>query len=72
MEALPAHAAHAAPGLTHETPSCECVCTHADREGFILDAPPLAEAICQDPLLKRLKLVALPSDDSLLPRWGVG
>lgn len=43
----------------------------ADREGFILDAPPLADAICHDPLLKPLKLIAAPSDDSLLPRSGV-
>lgn len=42
----------------------------ADRDGFILDAPPLADAICHDLVLKRLKLIALPSDDSLLPRWG--
>lgn len=43
----------------------------ADREGFILDAPPLADAICHDPLLKPLKLIAAPSDESLLPRSGV-
>ncbi|KAL4443720.1 hypothetical protein ABPG75_011457 [Micractinium tetrahymenae] len=42
-----------------------------DREGTVLDAPPLADAICHDPLLRRLKLVALASDDTLLPRGGV-
>lgn len=36
----------------------------------MLDAPPLADAICHDPLLSRLKLIALASDDSLLPRGG--
>ncbi|KAL4447190.1 hypothetical protein ABPG77_007223 [Micractinium sp. CCAP 211/92] len=41
-----------------------------DREGTVLDAPPLADAICHDPLLSRLKLIALASDDSLLPRGG--
>lgn len=41
-----------------------------DREGFILDAPPLADAICHDPILKPLKLIAAPSDESLLPRSG--
>ena len=35
----------------------------------MLDAPPLADALCHDPVLRHLKLVALPSDDSLLPRW---
>jgi hypothetical protein len=42
----------------------------ADREGTVLDAPPLADALCHDPVLRHLKLVALPSDDSLLPRCG--
>lgn len=42
----------------------------ADREGTVLDAPALADAICHDPLLGRLKLVALASDDTLLPRQG--
>jgi pullulanase/glycogen debranching enzyme len=42
-----------------------------DREGVILDAPPLADAICHDPLLKPLKLIAAPGDESLLPRSGV-
>lgn len=36
----------------------------------MLDAPPLAEAVCHDPRLRALKLVALASDDSLLPRGG--
>ncbi|PSC72831.1 60S ribosomal export NMD3-like [Micractinium conductrix] len=41
-----------------------------DREGTVLDAPPLADAICHDPVLRHLKLVALASNDSLLPRGG--
>ena len=36
-----------------------------------MDAPPLAEAICQDPILSGLKLIAAPTNDSLLPRGGV-
>lgn len=42
-----------------------------DRTGLVLDAPPLAEALCHDPRLRALKMVALPSDESLLPRGGV-
>lgn len=38
---------------------------------MVVDAPGFAEAICKDPLLARLKLVAAPSDSSLLPRGGV-
>ena len=41
----------------------------ADAHGAVLDAPPLADALAHDPLLRPLKLVAMPSDDSLLPRW---
>lgn len=43
-----------------------------DRDGFFLDAPPLAEAIIKDPVLSGLMMVAQPGDDaSLLPRGGV-
>eukprot|EP00887_Chlorella_sp_A99_P002052 scaffold18.g2052.t1 len=42
-----------------------------DRDGSVLDAPPLPDALCHDPLLSHLKLIALPSDNSLLPRGGV-
>jgi hypothetical protein len=43
-----------------------------DRDGFFLDAPPLAEAIVKDPVLSGLMMVAQPGDDaSLLPRGGV-
>lgn len=41
-----------------------------DTEGNILDNPPLAEDIAQDPVLQGLKLIAWPADDSLLPRGG--
>lgn len=42
----------------------------ADADGNILDNPPLAEDIAQDPLLQGLKLIAWVADDSLLPRLG--
>jgi len=43
-----------------------------DRDGFFLDAPPMAEAIVKDPVLSGLMMVAQPGDDpSLLPRGGV-
>lgn len=42
----------------------------ADRHGCVLDNPPLAEEICEDPVLSALKLVAWSGDDSLLPRGG--
>lgn len=41
-----------------------------DRDGTVLDAPPLAEDIAGDPLLRRLKLIAWAADDRLLPRGG--
>lgn len=41
-----------------------------DSDGFILDAPPLVEALAHDPLLADLMLLATPGDDSLLPRGG--
>ena len=42
----------------------------ADRNGAVLDNPPLAEEICEDGVLSALKLVAWSGDDSLLPREG--
>ena len=39
-----------------------------DRDGLVLDAPPLVEAIAHDPRLRALKLIAAPGDDALLPR----
>ncbi|CAL8460737.1 g268 [Coccomyxa elongata] len=41
-----------------------------DRHGCVLDNPPLAEEICEDPVLSALKLIAWSGDDSLLPRGG--
>lgn len=45
-------------------------CSCADREGTVLDNPPLPEEICGDPLLGALKLIAWSGDDALLPRSG--
>lgn len=42
----------------------------ADTDGNILDNPPLADEIAQDPLLQSLKLIAWVADDTLLPRLG--
>ena len=42
----------------------------ADRDGTVLDAPPLPEAIAYDPILGSLKLIARPGDETLLPRGG--
>ncbi|KAL4532701.1 hypothetical protein Ndes2526A_g08184 [Nannochloris sp. 'desiccata'] len=51
-----------------------------DAEGLVMDAPSLPEALCQDPILSGLKLIAAPSHEtSLLPRgdargfphWGI-
>ncbi|KAG2422373.1 hypothetical protein HXX76_016097 [Chlamydomonas incerta] len=50
-----------------------------DKFGAVLDAPPLAEDIAGDPVLRDLKLVAAVSNPALLPRlaergfphWGV-
>ncbi|KAL0049338.1 hypothetical protein WJX82_011691 [Trebouxia sp. C0006] len=41
-----------------------------DADGNILDNPPLADDIAQDPLLQSLKLIAWVADDTLLPRLG--
>ena len=43
---------------------------HADRDGVVLDAPPLPEAILYDPILGGRKLIAQPGDEALLPRGG--
>ena len=42
----------------------------ADRDGHVLDHPPLADEIGNDALLRHAKLIAWPADDSLLPRGG--
>ena len=42
----------------------------ADRDGVILDHPPLADEIGNDALLRHLKLIAWVADDNLLPREG--
>lgn len=36
----------------------------------MLDAPPLPDALCHDPVLSRVKLIAAPTNDALLPRNG--
>lgn len=42
-----------------------------DAEGLVMDAPSLPEALCQDPVLSGLKLVAAPAHGTtLLPRGG--
>lgn len=41
-----------------------------DRDGLVMDAPPLADALAMDPALSHLKLIAAPSDEKLLPRGG--
>lgn len=42
----------------------------SDRDGTVLDNPPLAEDIAYDSELRLLKLIAWAADDSLLPRGG--
>ena len=41
-----------------------------DAGGLVQDAPTLPDALCQDPRLAGLKLVAAPTNDGLLPRGG--
>ncbi len=41
-----------------------------DKFGSVLDAPPLAEEIAQDPVLRNLKLAAAVANPALLPRSG--
>lgn len=41
-----------------------------DRDGFIIDNPPLPESIVHDPLLRHCKMVAASDNDALLPRSG--
>ncbi|KAL6759536.1 hypothetical protein V8C86DRAFT_1289639 [Haematococcus lacustris] len=42
-----------------------------DRNGEVLDNPPLVEDICLDGVLSGLKLIAAPGNPALLPREGV-
>jgi glycogen operon protein len=42
----------------------------ADRDGTVLDAPPLAHEIAADPVLADRRIVAAPADTALLPRLG--
>lgn len=56
--------------LVHTTLHTTVQALHADADGNILDNPPLAEDIAQDPLLQGLKLIAWVADDTLLPRMG--
>lgn len=42
----------------------------ADRDGTVLDNPPLPEEISADPLLGSLKLIAWSGNDEMLPRSG--
>ena len=51
--------------ISHLTQACG-----ADRDGTVLDCPPLAEDLNADPLLRQLKMIAQPLDDRLLPRGG--
>lgn len=41
-----------------------------DANGFVLDAPSLPDSLCHDPILSGTKLIAAPSNYSLLPREG--
>jgi pullulanase/glycogen debranching enzyme len=41
-----------------------------DTAGFVLDCPPIAQALASDPVLRACKLVAWPRDNTLLPRGG--
>jgi hypothetical protein len=43
---------------------------YPDRDGLVLDAAPLPEAIALEPTFHGLKLVAWSADDGLLPRGG--
>ncbi len=64
---------------TLQTVGTASACVYADADGNILDNPPLADDIAQDPLLQSLKLIAWVADDTLLPRldergfphWGI-
>jgi pullulanase/glycogen debranching enzyme len=42
----------------------------ADRDGTVLDAPPLAHEIAADPVLADRRIVAAPTDTGLLARSG--
>lgn len=40
----------------------------SDRDGLVMDAPPLGDSLAFDPLLSSVKFIAAPSDEALLPR----
>ncbi len=42
----------------------------ADRDGTVLDAPPLAAELAADPVLADRQLLAAPGDTALLARGG--
>jgi hypothetical protein len=42
----------------------------ADRDGTVLDAPPLAHEVAADPVLADRRIVAAPAEPGLLPRSG--
>jgi pullulanase/glycogen debranching enzyme len=42
----------------------------ADADGQVVDAPAIVEALCHDPILSGLKLIASSSNEALLPRAG--
>lgn len=60
------------PCLMH---ACACInvliTTPADRDGTVLDAPPLPHEIAADPVLADRRIVAAPADAGLLARSGV-
>lgn len=41
-----------------------------DRDGLVLDAPPIAHRIAREPRLSHLAIIASTADTSLLPRGG--
>ena len=49
---------------------CDRIVHCADRDGTVLDNPPLPEEISADPLLGALKLIAWSGNNALLPRSG--
>lgn len=44
--------------------------THGDF-GVVLDRPPVVEDLCQDPILRQTKMIAVPFGSHLLPREGL-
>lgn len=45
-------------------------CMAQDRDGIVVDNPPLPESIVHDPLLRQYKMIAVSGNDALLPRSG--